>query len=123
MTALVLRTTRLDVDQGPFLVPFLIPRYRSIKPNAQYYESECFFQPFQMDVEEKKTEVSGIVYNFEFIFMVFFAISHIFFRNRRTLPLTIYYVFLSQLNYTLKVYQIKRQNVCQIEYQKIYQIK
>ena len=123
MTALVLRTTRLDIDQEPFLVPFLLPRYRSIKPNAQYYESECFFQPFQMDVEEKKIEVSGIIYNFEFIFMAFFVISHIFFRNRRTLPLTIYYIFLSQLNYTLKVYQIKHQNVCQIEYQKIYQIE
>ena len=33
---LVLRATRLDVDQGPFLVPFLAPRCRSIKLNAQY---------------------------------------------------------------------------------------
>ena len=43
MTALVLRATRLDVDQGPFFVPFLVRRCRSIKPNAQHRESERFF--------------------------------------------------------------------------------
>ena len=60
-----------------------------------------FLQPFQMDTEEKKTEASGIPYNFKFIPMVFFAISHAFFRNRKTSAFAINYVFLSQLNYTL----------------------
>ena len=54
-----------------------------------------------MDAEEKKTEVSGVVYSFEFIPMAFFAISHAFFRNRRTSAFAINYAFLSQLNYTL----------------------
>ena len=53
MTALVLRATRLDVDQGPFLVPFLVPRCRSIKPNAQYRESERFFSLSKWMQKEK----------------------------------------------------------------------
>ena len=48
-----LANSRLDVDQGQFLVPFLRPRCRIIKPNAQYRAPE-----------EKKTEVSGVVYSF-----------------------------------------------------------
>ena len=52
-------------------------------------------------MQKEKTEVSGVVYSFEFIPMAFFAISHVFFRNRRTSAFAINYAFLSQLNYTL----------------------
>lgn len=58
MTALVLRATRLDVDQGPFLVPFLVPRCRSIKPNAQYRESERLLS-LKRDVDSCGKEVEA----------------------------------------------------------------
>ena len=77
----------------------------------QKHQTKCtvswigmFLQPFQMNAEGKKTEVSGVVYSFEFIPMAFFAISHVFFRNRRTSAFAINYVFLSQLNYTLSIF-------------------
>ena len=57
-TALVLRATRLDVDQGPFLVPFLVPRCRSIKPNAQYRESERLLS-LKRDVDSCGKEVEA----------------------------------------------------------------
>ena len=63
-------TWRLDVDQGQFLVPFLGPRCRIIKPNAQYRASE-----------EKKTEVSGVVYNVQFIPIGFFRWAGIVFSH------------------------------------------
>ena len=79
----------------------------------QKHQTKCtaswigtFLQPFQMDAAEKKTEVSGIVYSFEFIPMAFFAISHVFFRNRTTSAFAINYLFLSQLNYTLHSQQV-----------------
>ena len=56
MTALV--ATRLDVDQGPFLVPFLVPRCRSIKPNAQYRESERLLS-LKRDVDSCGKEVEA----------------------------------------------------------------
>jgi hypothetical protein len=82
MTALVLRATRLDVDQGPFLVPFLVPRYRNIKPNTQYYESERFFSLSKWMQKRKKqrrvvslTISSSFPWHFSQLAMLFFTIE------------------------------------------------
>ena len=59
------------------------------------------FAAMESNFAAMESNFAAMESNFEFIPVAFFAISHAFFRNRRTSAFAINYAFLSQLNYTL----------------------